>query len=115
MRKYIYLSPKVKTLISCCVVELFPTAVGLVLSLALGNFLYFHYIYGIFGIIIFIFALLRNCRRDTKNFKAHGSIVEDQRSESYKEYKKFQRTLWLMGLLNILLSMAFWGIYLLTL
>lgn len=115
MRKYVYLSQKTKNLISMVIVELIPTIVGLVLTLVFENFQYFHYIYGIFGIIIFLIALGRNWRRDTKNYKTQGSIVEDHTAESYKEYKKNQRTFWLMGLLNIVLSMVFWGIYLLTL
>lgn len=113
MRKYVYLSQKAKNVIATVIVELIPAVVALVLALVYENFKYFHYIYGIFGIIILLFALLRNWRRDTKNFKAQGSIVEDHTTESFKEYKKFQKTLWLLGLLNVVISMAFWGIYLL--
>lgn len=115
MRKYVYLSGKTKSAIAWIIVELIPTVVGVVLAILFENFQYLHYIYGLFGIIIFLFALLRNWRRDTKNFKTQGSIVEDRTSESFKGYKKFQKTLWIMGILNIVLSMIFWGIYLLTL
>ena len=115
MRRKIYLSPLTKKIISIAIVELIPALIALVLTLSFDNFLYFHYIYALWGVVIFLYALLRNWRRDTKNYKANHSIVEDKTTESYKEYKKNQLTLWLTGAGNIAISYIFWGIYLLTL
>ena len=115
MRRNVYLSPLAKKIISFVIVELIPAVVALALTLAFSNFQYFHYIYALWGILIFLYALLRNWRRDTKNYKTNHSIVEDKTTESYKEYKKTQLTLWLTGVANIAISYIFWGIYLLTL
>ena len=114
MRRHIYINPTVKKIITIAVVELFPAVIALVLTLTLSNFLYFHYIYALFAIVMFLFALIRNWRRDTKNYKKQHSIVEDPKTEDFKEYKRFQRTLWILGAVNVAISYLFWFIYLWT-
>ena len=65
MRRKIYLSPLTKKIISIAIVELIPALIAFVLTLLFDNFLYFHYIYALWGVVIFLYALLRNWRRDT--------------------------------------------------
>lgn len=104
MRRFFYLHPGLKKVVGICIAELVPTILGLVFALVFENFVILEVAYALFGVLCLLFAMLRNWNRDSRNFRANKTIVEDPKTDSYKEYKKFQRTLWVMGLANLLAS-----------
>lgn len=104
MRRPVYIHPLVKKVIAILIVELVPTILGVVFSIVFENYVILESSYAILGVLLFLFALARNWNRDTNNYKANKTIVEDKRTDAYKEYKKFQRLLWILGLVNFALA-----------
>lgn len=105
MRRPIKINPIVKKAIIIGILELIPTSIGLIFYFLNHNFYMLEVVYALFGILLFLFACIRNWNRDTRNYKANKTIVEDTKSETYKEYKKFQRTIWILGAVNCILSL----------
>ena len=104
MGRPIYIHPVAKKAIIISLVELIPLVLGLVFSLIFENFVILETSFAIFGVLMFLFALARNWNRDSNNYKKNKTIVEDKKTDSYKEYKKFQRALWILGIVNLVLS-----------
>ena len=104
MRRFFYYHPILKKVFGICIAELVPAVIGLVFALVFENFVILEVAFALYGVLCLLFAMLRNWNRDSKNFRANKTIVEDTKTDSFKEYKKFQRTLWLMGLVNLLIS-----------
>ena len=104
MRRPIYIHPLVKKGLIITGVELVPLILGLIFSFVFENFVFLETFFAIIAVLMLLFAMLRGWNRDTNNYKKNKTIVEDQKSESFKEYKKFQVTLWILGLLNLLVS-----------
>ncbi len=104
MRRPVYIHPMVKKVLAITIVELIPLVLGLVFSLIFKNFVILETSFAILGVLLLLFAVARNWNRDSNNFKANKTIVEDKKTDSYKEFKKFQLTLWILGAVNFLLS-----------
>lgn len=111
MRRPIRIHPIVKKIIAIGILELIPTTIGIVFYFVHHDFHIMEVVYALLGVLLFLFAIARNWNRDSSNFKKNKTIVEDPKSESYKEYKKFQKELWILGIVNCLLSLLVFFIF----
>ena len=85
---------------------LLPTIVGLILTLIMQRMVFLEAFYIIFGVITLLVALHRSRRRDTKNYKANHTMVEDKEKEEFKDYRKTQILLYCLGVFLLLCSLG---------
>ena len=95
----IKLKPMVRNILILGSIFLAVTIAGLILSFVNSkNFIYLESFYMLTGTIIMLIALFNSRSRDNKNFKEKKTIFEDETKPEYKEYKNFQKMLWIFGL-----------------
>lgn len=104
MGRPIYINPIVKKGLIIFGVELIPTVLGLVFSFVFENFVILETSYAILAVLLLLFAMARSWNRDSNNFRKNKTVVEDKKTDSYKEYRNFQLTLWILGIVNFLIS-----------
>jgi hypothetical protein len=106
------LSPLAKKIIIISSIFVMVTIIGVVFSiLNNNNFMILESLYFLTGAIFMIVALFNARARDNKNFKEKKTIVEDERDPEYKEYKRFQSMLWIIGATFMVASLIIFFIF----
>ena len=112
MRRKVELKPWMKRLIIVGIIFLVVTISGVIASgFNAWNFVFLESFYLMAGAIFMLIALFNARSRENKNYKENKSIVEDETKPEYQEYKSFQRTLWISGLVYIVLSLITFAIF----
>ena len=91
-------------LIFCICAVAIPLISGSILAAVFQRIVWLESFLIIFGVIVIILALARSRRRDTKNYKQNNTVHEDHQDESYREYRRLQIVLYIVGLSLFLLS-----------
>ena len=112
MRRKVELKPWMKRLIIVGIIFLVVTISGVIASgFNAWNFVFLESFYLMTGAIFMLIALFNARSRENKNYKENKSIVEDESKQEYKEYKSFQRILWISGIVYIVLSLITFAIF----
>ena len=85
MRRPIKMNHIVKNIIVISILELIPTGIGVAFYFVNNNFNILEVVYALFGVLLFLFACVRNWNRDSKNFKENKTIVEDNPNTNQDE------------------------------
>ena len=92
-------------LIFCICAVALPVIAGSILAAVFQRIVWLESSLIIFGVLVIILALARSIRRDSKNYKETGSVHEDHQNESYREYRRLQIVLYLVGVGLFILSL----------